>query len=218
MNIKKVGLFLGMLPLLISCNSNPYLGEYVFQMGKSKDTHMSVSLKLTDENYDANNPDKGKKFELSMDMLTADVESDMSAILNELTPVTGFYKVNEVDKIYDEARLNIGIDLLGEYEIPEEITEKIFVASINGSAVNFYIPVSVEDLQFQLYWYGYDLNIEKMLSDDDTDPLATLEGSHPVGSHPTKEDVAAINAHFADDHSGKQFRDFHVLKLGLTKQ
>ena len=58
--------------------------------------------------------------------------------------------------------------------------------------VNFYIPVSVTDLGFQLYWY-------------------LIEGK-PVGTHPTAEDVERIK------QEKPNFRDFHVLQLGLTKQ
>lgn len=218
MKLKKVGLFLGIVPLLIACNKDPYAGEYVFQMGKSKDTHMSVSLKLTNEVYSEETPDKGKKFELALDMLTSDIESDMSSILNELTPITGYYKVNKEEKVYGEARLNIGLNLMGEYEIPENITDCIFVAGINDKTVNFYLPVSIEDLQFQLYWYGYDLNVANFFDDEVEDPLATPEGKHPVGTHPSKEDIDQINTHYGANHNDKVFRDFHVLKLGLTKQ
>ena len=223
MNIKKVGLLLSMVPLLISCNKNPYLGEYVFQMGKSKDTHISISLKLLEEDYKVEEEVKGQKFELGIDLLTNDVESDMTDILNDVTPLTGYYRINKAEKVYNETRLNIGISLLGEYEIPESITDYIFLASITSQFVNFYIPVSFEDLQFQLYWYGFDLSISNFFADDaeqkeGSDPTDTPEGKHPVGNHPTKEDIELINQHYANDHDGATYRDFHVLKLGLTKK
>ena len=223
MNIKKVGLFVSMLPLLVSCNKNPYLGEYVFQMGKSKDTHISISLKLLEDEYKAEEEVKGQKFELGIDLLTNDVKDDMTEILNEVTPLTGYYRVNKEEKVYGETRLNVGVSILGEYEIPENITDSIFLASITSQYVNFYLPVSFEDLQFQLYWYGFDLNIANFFGDDaenkeGTSPTDTPEGKHPVGTHPTKEDVELINQHYSNDHDGKTFRDFHVLKLGLTKK
>ena len=61
MNIKKAGLLLGIVPLMISCSKDPYAGTYVFQMGKNKDTHLAVSLELSKEQYELSNPDKGKK-------------------------------------------------------------------------------------------------------------------------------------------------------------
>lgn len=216
---KKIGLLFTLTPLLFSCASSSPVGEYVFQMGKNKDTHIGISLRLTNENYDETNIEKGKKFELSIDMVTSDVEDTFSTLLKELTPLTGYYSLDKENQVYKETRLNIGLSILGESEIPKEVTDLIFVASINSNAVNFYLPVSMEDLSYQLYWYGYDLNIAKILTDDsDEDPLATPEGAHPIGTHPTQEDIDLINQHYADDHSGTPYRDFHVLKLGLTKK
>ena len=236
MKLKKAGLLLGIVPLLISCSKDPYAGTYVFQMGKNKDTHLAVSLELTKNLFDEANPDKGKKFILDFDMLTSEVDDGFSAILKELTPLDGYYKVDKSQKVYDETRLNIGLNFLGEYELPGEVTEMIFVASITSSFVNFYLPVSIEDLQFQLYWYGYDLTLANILADmmseeegenqegqegqesEKTDTTTSVDGFHPLGTHPSKEDVAKINEHYKDSHNGKEFRDFHVLKLGLTKQ
>ena len=220
MNYKKSLTLLGIVPLLIGCaNKGPY-GEYAFQMGKAKDTHIAVSLKLTKDNYDESNADKGQKFELGLDLMTSDVESSYSEILKELSPITGYYSIDKNVKVYDETRLNIGINFLGEYELPTKITDLLFVASINKNIVNFYLPVSIDDLMFQLYWYGYDLSSTKWNSEEVTDDdfLVTPEGKHDIGTHPTAEEIATINTHYADDHDGKVYRDFHILKLGLSKK
>ena len=114
--------------------------------------------------------------------------------------------------------------LLGEYEVPQTITDGIFVANITGNVVNFYLPVSFEDLRYQLYWYGYDLsgeNIMAAIMDDEEeveDPIASVDGKHSLDVHPTKEQIAAINEHYPASHDGEQFRDYHVLKLGLLKK
>ena len=220
MNIKKASLLLGLFPLLLSCSANSYYGEYIFQMGKSKDTHMGVNLKLTKDDYDPENVEKGKKFELGIDLNTSENESDFTVILAAVTPITGYYKLDKTKKVYKETRLDIGLTLLGEYEIPQTITNLLFVASLGQGTVNFYLPVSLDDLALQLYWCGYDVNVEKIFSEDtdDEDPLVSPDGVHDIDVHPTKEQIDAINQHYPDQHGGQLFRDYHVLKLGLSKK
>ena len=223
MNYKKAFIFVGLFPLLLSCTGNSHYGEYVFQMGKNKDTHIGVSLQLTKELYAEAEPEKGEKYILSLDMVTSDVQDSMSEILKSLSPLTGFYKVEKETKVYGETGLHIGINLLGEYEVPQSITDAIFVASLNSTLVNFYLPVSFEDLSYQLYWYGWDLNLDNIISaiteeGDMTDPIESVDGHHPLDVHPTKEEIDKINEHYPDAHNGNLFRDFHVLKLGLTRK
>lgn len=207
-----------LLPFLTSCGEVPYVGEYVFQMGKSKDTHIGVSLKLSDEQFDLEDKEKGDKFELNIDLTTSSsVESDFVNLLKALNPITGFYTVMDTEKVYDGTRLNLGISLLGEVDVPVSLTQLLFVANIDPNMVNFYLPVSMTDLIYQLYWYGYDIDMAKYIEDQSVNPLDTPEGKHPVGTHPTQADIDQINTHYATDHNDKVFRDYHVLKLGLTK-
>ena len=225
MNFKKTLSFFGLLPLLVSCAGNSYYGEYSFQMGKSKDTHIAVTLELTKEKYTSTDgEEKGEKFSLGFDMMTSDVDDGFSELLKELTPLIGYYKVDKKTKVNDEASLKIGINLLGEYEVPQTITDAIFVASISSTAVNFYLPVSLEDLRYQLYWFGYDLsgdNIAAAISGDEDikDPIVLPDDQHhPLDVHPTKADIDKINETYPDSHDGELFRDYHVLKLGLLKK
>lgn len=224
MNYKKLIVFSGLWPLLVSCSGNSYYGEYSFQMGKTKDTHIAVSLELTKERYiNTEGVDSGEKFSLSFDMKTSDVEDGFASILKEITPITGYYSIDNKVKIDGASRLNIGINILGEYDIPKDITDAIFIANISSSAVTFYLPVSMEDLRYQLYWYGWDLSGENIAAaiQDDTDiedPIASPDGPHSLDVHPTKEEIDAINEHYKDSHDGELFRDFHVLKLGLTRK
>ena len=223
MNYKKFLIFFSLFPLLASCAGNGYYGEYSFQMGKNKDTHIAVSLQLTKELYDANNPDKGEKFSISFDMKTADVEDAYSQILKEITPLSGFYKIDRKVKVDDGSLLKIGINLLGEYEVPQTITDALFTANVANNIVNFYLPVSIEDLRYQVYWYGYDLSGENIAAaiagdEDIDDPIASVDGAHSLDVHPTKEQIDAINEHYPSTHDGDLFRDFHVLKLGLLKK
>lgn len=93
--------------------------------------------------------------------------------------------------------------------VTPEQTAKFVYTTINASTLTFNIPVSLNDLQFQLYWYGLDLsNLD-----------ATID-AHDVGTHPTQEDIKKINEElkYADNHDGKSFRDYHTLSLGLTKK
>ncbi len=206
------------IPLLLGCSGKKYIGTYVFQMGKSKDTHMGISLQLMNEFYNPEEEELGKKYQLDVDMVTSQENDDFTSVLKEMSPVTGYYSVDEQEKVYDAKRLKMGIDLLGQYHVPDELTDLIFVANINSTTVNFFLPVSVTDLIYQLYWYGYDLNLTALISGDESyDPLNTKEGKHDIGTHPTKEDIDRINTHYKDDHAGVAFRDYHVLKLGLTK-
>ena len=224
MNYKKLIVFSSLWPLLASCAGSSYYGEYAFQMGKTKDTHISVSLELTKERFlNTAGEDKGEKFSLSLDMKTSDVEDGFASILKEITPITGYYNIDKKIKFDGASALKIGINLLGEYDIPEDITDGIFAANITSSEVNIYLPVSMEDLRYQLYWYGWDLSGDNIVAaiQDDTDiedPIASPDGPHSLDVHPTKEEIDAINEHYKDSHDGELFRDFHVLKLGLTRK
>lgn len=220
MKMKRTLSFIAMLPFLIGCAKKiPYVGTYVFQMGKSKGTHMGVSLELKKDFYDENDETKGRKFDLNIDMSTSDNPDDFMNIIKDMGPLSGYYSVDKENKVYNEKRLHIGINVLGEYEIPEEITDLIFVANINSTLANFYLPVSLNDLVFQLYWYGYDLNFSELIDPESEggDPFISPDGEHDVGTHPTQADIDKINEHYENDH-GQKYRDFHVLKLGLTKK
>ena len=206
MNRKKIPILISVMPLLLGCSKNSYVGRYTFQMGKSKDVHMGITLNLAKTDYAAD-PSKGKDFQLVLDFDMGIVDSgssgeseyDVTSILKELLgddkSVNGYYFVDKNEpKLYDQTRLHLCFDLLEKYDISSELTDLVFVTTISQKEVNFYIPVSVTDLGYQLYWYMVE---EK-----------------PVGSHPTAEDVERIRA----EHPDSSFRDFHVLQLGLTKQ
>ena len=218
MKINKVITLASLLPFLAACSGQSYVGDYVFQMGKNKGVHFGVSLKLTDEVFEVAAPEKGNIFILNVDMEMGDQDNDFAELLSELNPLTGSYKVDGEEKVYGETRLHLGISVLGEYEIPEEVTDLIFVANINSNLVNFYLPVSLKDLSLQLYWYGYDfahLISEIITGEVDEDPVEIEK--HPVGTHPTQEDIDKINETYKTTH-GEDFRDYHVLELGLTRQ
>ena len=96
------------------------------------------------------------------------------------------------------------------YDITPEDTAKIVYSTISKSTIVFNIPVSMDDLIFQLYWYGLDLN------DFEAELVEHAPGSHPL----TKDEIDHINndLHYPDTHDGKLFRDYHTLSLTLTKK
>ena len=104
-------------------------------------------------------------------------------------------------------------------DIPDHLIESVVYATVYESEVKLAIPVSLEDLFYQLYWYGYDFNSETYEI-----VLEPVDG-HPFGSHPTADEIQAINdAGFPDTHvnpfTGEKmvFRDYNTVHLGLTKE
>ena len=224
MKMKKMLAMFTLLPLLMGCNGDPYVGKYLFQMGKTKDTHIGASLELKSELYDSADESKGKKFDFSIDVKSEALE-DMSELLGDISSLSGSYSVDNERQVYGASMLIMNIYIIEEYSIPTELTNLLFVANITSSAVTFYIPVSFNDLSLQLYWYGYDLS--SLMNDDGTPKEGGDEddfippsphGEHEIGTHPTKEDIDKINETYPSSHDGTKFRDYHILKLGLIKQ
>ena len=96
------------------------------------------------------------------------------------------------------------------FDITPEQTAKFVYSTISKTTMVFNIPVSIEDLKYQLYWYGLDLT--------NLDAEGLVE--HEVGSHPLEKDVEYINTvlDYPGSHDGKSFRDYHTLSLALTKK
>lgn len=98
-------------------------------------------------------------------------------------------------------------------DIPVNLLNEVVQAEINKSSVKFTIPVSVNDILFQLYWYGYDFRIYSL-------ELVEVE-KHPHGTHPTKEDIDKINETYPSEHEilgfSTKYRDFHDLTMELKK-
>lgn len=71
-----------------------------------------------------------------------------------------------------------------DYTIPSEFVDDVLIAKYHKDTIEVTVPVSLTDLMFQLYWYGFDI----------CDPLGEYELTpHEHGTHPTKEDIAKIN-------------------------
>ena len=150
-------------------------------------------------------------------------------LLGDGEAVVGYYKVG--DPIQGGGKqLHLGVDIDDEFldmlasllqidkqslQLTPEMTEKIIYSTIADKAVNISIPVSMDDLLFQLYWYGYDLHTE-----DGSFHFDNLPITHAPGSHPTAEEVAVINADatFKAHHPNVTYRDYYTVTLGLIKQ
>lgn len=107
--------------------------------------------------------------------------------------------------------------------IDSRFVDDIMIATYGGKSISVTVPVSLTDLMFQLYWYGFDL----------FDPIGEQPVAHDHGTHPTKEDVAKINEtynkglipHYDLDALVKygvmkeiNYRDFYTLTMGLAKE
>ena len=112
-------------------------------------------------------------------------------------------------------------------ETAVRVIQSIAYSTYKENAVNIYIPVSLDDAYYQLYWYGVDVKIN--LSLDVGVPLIEFDTSipqHDFGTKPTKEDIDKINETFKEDHKDCElpgfnvydsYRGFNQVKLTLTK-
>ena len=223
--------------VIVGCGKHSYAGEYKFQLGKENGTHFAITLTMTDEEVVENEEVKGKKFTFSVvsNGVTGSTEDgsttdEIDAIANNLlanASVTGYYNLELRNVPYgrqseDKTYVRIGITGLEagdikiskqdieSFDITPEIIEKIMYIEINDKVANVVVPVSVQDLMFQLYWYGYDFNTTEKIIDESATP-------HQIGTHPTKEDIDEINKTYPAKHNDRKFRDFHNMVMGLSR-
>jgi len=230
-------LFLPFIALLAtSCGQQNYSGVYAFQLGKEESTHIAISLNLTEEDY--SDPELGKKLAFTFDLSGVGEDTEMidPTILDLIksfvdldvdgTKLTlhGFYSIGEaIDN--KERKLNVGISLVSEtgenekgeeetsqFVIPTEMVDDLVFATIKPDQAVFNIPTSLNDLTYQLYWYGYDINFSEFEFTEVT--------PHQHGTHPTTEDIEYINntLNYAKTHGDKPYRDFHQLSMALNKK
>lgn len=222
----------------LSCScagQKSYAGTYVFQMGKEKSTHFAVSMQLFDEpRYSSNSEsseliEKGKSFHLLFNAEMVSGSSDIMSTLLALFPdginLDGYYRVGkEVDKGKNQLALGFILSEVGgtevqnliDMDVSSDAIERFVYSEITSTAIDLSIPVSWNDLMFQLYWYGYDFYLENKGTSEQKTSYREIE-HHEVGTHPTAEDVAKIKENYLADHE-TDYRDFHTITLGLTKQ
>lgn len=109
-------------------------------------------------------------------------------------------------------------------DIPDDLMQKLMYSNIDYKQVYLTVPVSLPDVLIQLYWYGYDICIGEGGLE-----FNVLDESqhHPYGTHPTADDIAAINAdpEYKANHDALllvgapyPIRDYHTLTIGLLKE
>ena len=183
---KRTCLSLSLLPLaLCSCAKSGYLGVYSFQMGKNSGAHAIASMTLTNDDYLMEGDIVGKKMKLygevqasaggssssaSSEGSTSSSEDGttyadtLSAMLAKGLSIEGYYHIAK-DLEGGKKEFKIGFDLgtllkdVTQEPMPldSEIIEKFIYSEIDDKKIYLHVPVSFEDLELQLYWYGMDL-------------------------------------------------------------
>lgn len=231
---------LGAIALTSCSGSDTHYGRYTFQMGKVNSDHVGIYMVLSDETTTIDVGDEkinAEKFNIQLETPNSSNnegedkdESITDSILEYFSEgINGGYTI--VKKEEGGYKLNLYPsfgELLEENDAPfaidSKIMDKILFCDYNGSSVSVTVPVSLTDLMFQLYWYGFD--VMNILGEQ------TLP-EHDIGTHPTKEDVEEINKTFNDGilnhpdldllvkygtYRSVNYRDFHALTMSLAKE
>lgn len=229
---KKKLLPLFLIPfLLTSCDLDSFHGRYVFQLGKEQSTHIGIFLQLNKTVYEPKKAEGYKSCHISGSFGSSEetmLSDDLIKILNE--GLDGYYFVKNIN---DKNRIFFGTQELGEamgidydLDVDQDLVENVAIGYIKHNEVDIVIPVSLEDLQMQLVWYGHFAYVN---FDDPLNPimhyeeLTNLPGSQDkdlrIGTHPTKEEVIIVNQRYKSlfDEYNFEFRNHHTLTLTLTK-
>jgi len=140
----------------------------------------------------------------------------------------------------NETRLMMGIDFNFikdmPVQLPANLVEKIMYATYSDDTINVIVPVSLQDLLFQIYWYGYRIaGLKSITNPVDLHNENPYIQHHDIGTHPTSEEVKTIQEYqksreerykagdiSEEDYETGEFiynsyHDYHTLTMGLTK-
>lgn len=176
---------------LASCGDVSFAGSYKFMLGKQGDgeTRVGVEMQLKDTASTVKEGFKELTATFELKGLAGIGGSSESSINPELvsslveylpitknddgtTSVAGFYQVqdlkdekygNKVKIAFDLGDLNALFDLI-ELD-PTDVLSHFVVSYCNGSAFTLQIPVSLDDIQMQLAWYGLYMDYDPYLKD-----------------------------------------------------
>jgi len=254
--------YLLLLPFLAltSCGERNIPGTYGFALGNQGGAHFGVYATLSDKYYvdpETGVTDKVKKdflFKLDMPesattLSTLDTSNEESITyslsdtsLNDGT-IKGYYYLGKEEDLGLKVYVGSSVidQIFGEekqYSVSPLIVECIICAHINSEGnFNMRVPVSLEDLQMQLIWYGYWIDINSSGVDVvdlfENDGKKYSVGHWPVigvhfdqrekliGTIPSGDDLTEVK-NFVTNHStdlfhGLIFRAHHVINLGLSK-
>ena len=210
--------------LLTSCGKEPYVGFYSFQLGKNDGVHFGLEMNLTNDLYVPEDETKGKKFEITVNTsIFEHTDDDSEGITTDGSYTIGdsFKKGNRVtlsftlvDDFAEIVKALLDIDYTTE-DIAEFL-HKVVDTYVDSKNFYFNIPVSMDDLYLQLYWYGIDIHNDSGNVEEVT--------AHEIGTHPTAEDITTIDAIYYGKHKDSKneeyihFRDFHSVEIGLAKK
>ena len=170
---------------------------------------MLVTLDLTNEKYIYNDNEHGEKGLLKADM--GDQVDISEAIVDQLkNGIDCYYTLTEIKTDYG-IRMRFGIDPEDfdlvpsetfDPEMVEQYMEYIILAHWKKRAITLQIPVSVDDVIYQLSWYGMyiDIDTESVVPLNEN-LLPGIHGEERFGTHPTKQEVNIMNKNFAYEFS-----------------
>ncbi|MBO6280406.1 MAG: hypothetical protein J6M95_02360 [Bacilli bacterium] len=215
--------------IYLNLKDSAYIGDNTY-----KDFTLDVSVSFPDQDS-----------EDTMNIL-ADIFRYLGDGENGKVSIPGFYKLTDETNKQGEKRVRLGIGFDYIYEklskyveetkqqtIDEASREEInklndsdllqalLYATYKDDTVNAYIPVSMQDVYYQLYWSGYDLavNIPTSSTDDgdssitpnprvqfeETDPEGQSgEGEGDDSEENIKIDVLPVTPHPAGSHPTKE--------------
>lgn len=220
-----VAFFILLAFALSGCSHRGIEGVYSLTIGKESGTHIGVSLELLDEVCEKK-ADKGyKSFDLKVLFgETPGVDESMKELLG--SGVKGYYYVEASSFGEQKTRLALGItdfnDIITSLTgnaLPSDFFELLLTAFIEDKKINLYVPVSVEDLQMQLCWYGIfvaysdkGLIIER--------PVHPISGGAEKGTHPTAEQIKQMNEANKELFARADFvfRDYHTVDIELFRE
>ena len=180
---------------LASCGENSVYGKYEFLMGRQGEgeTRVSIEMELKDEvsqvkedfkNFYANiemgglagNTGSSENsidvFEVAAELLEALGVSGVNVSKGKIQ-VPGYYKVSDLSDPKYGNKVKIAFDL-GEtlnslFSVfglePTDIVSHFIVSYCNKSSFTLQLPVSLDDIQMQLAWYGIYLDYDPYLKD-----------------------------------------------------
>ena len=210
---------LGVLSLS-SCAANSPYGSYFFGLGKEgeKEAHIGATVELSEAPYVYDGKEYGKTATLKLSMGN---DLDFSDEIKDWLRggIKGFYNIQSEESVTGYGRrIALGAilssdtvpmfpEVAGVFDLDPHLVEYAVQAYWAPGKVTLQIPVSLNDLLYQLVWYDLYLDVASLtfmkISEILGQNLPGLQGEDRFGSHPkvekdvngnvTKSEVHEIN-------------------------